>query len=187
MSAHDHEFHVRLNKTLEIACVKLSLICYKYGLKMSRSEVGILAEITQFTESADITTPNTFYADASAQLLNWLAISRWMKAAPFTNIQGALTTIHGDLNQLKTIEKGIKDVTTELLLHQSAYRRDDDVRDLGEADAIADDPGEPTPRVWAPDPNTYSRRHDNHEWDAVDTRTHRHQMHARLMQLNHTA
>ena len=115
-------------------------ICYKYGLKMPRPEVGILAAITQFTESAEITAPNTFYADASAQLLNWLAISRWMKAAPFTKIQGALATIHGDLDQLKTIEKGIKDVTTELLLLQSAYTRDDDMRDLGEADAIADDP-----------------------------------------------
>lgn len=120
---HNMLFEVRLKSTLRNAHAKVHTICVNYDLNMPDSEQGKSSAMEAFCGAVH-TTPQIFYADTSKHFLNWLTISRWMKAAPFTKIQGALTTIHGDLDQLKTIEKSIKDMTIESLLHECAYTHD---------------------------------------------------------------
>ena len=120
---HHHAFEARLKSTLTTAHAKVHAICANYGLDMPDAQLRRSESMHAFCDAAHATR-QTFYADASKQLLNWLAISRWMKAAPFTKIHGALATIHSDLELLKTIEKGMKDITIELLLHESAFTHD---------------------------------------------------------------
>ena len=120
---HHHAFEARLKSTLANAHAKVHSICTNYGLHMPEAQLRKSESMNAFCDAAP-TTRQTFYADASKQLLNWLDISRWMKAAPFTKIHGALATIHSDLEQLKAVEKGVKDMTVELLLHECAYTHD---------------------------------------------------------------
>lgn len=74
-----------------------------------------------------------------------------MKAAQFNRLDGVSTILH-DLEHLKTVEKGIKDVTTELLLHLSSRTGDNDMtpddndRDTDKEITLQDDSNPPVNR-----------------------------------------
>lgn len=181
MSARGHhlQFQTRLKDTLNSAREKADVMCTTYGLRMPNEEVNMMIAIRQFSDTDHTTRQEKFYSDASAQLLNWLAISRWMKAAQFTNLDG-VSTILRDLDHLKTIEKGIKDVTTELLLHLSSRTGDTD---------MAEPQDQSTPEDSHPPVSTRTRKYKSLPeippgWNEDSKNERMQAMHARLLRLS---